>query len=89
MRWLGEAPLVEDNSVRSEASLLVNAGVALRRGPLEYRVDVFNLFDSDDNDIAYLYASRLPGESPGGVDDVHFHPLEPQSVRASVTWHWR
>jgi len=89
LRWLGEAPLIEDNSVRSDDSLLVNAGVALRRGPLEYRVDVFNLFDSSDNDIAYFYASRLPGESSGGVDDVHFHPLEPRSVRASVTWHWR
>ncbi len=89
LRWLGEAPLVEDNSVRSDASLLVNAGVAWRGGPLEYRVDVFNVFDSNDNDIAYFYASRLPGESIGGVEDVHFHPLEPRSVRASVTWHWK
>jgi len=88
LRWLGEAPLVEDNSVRSDASLLVNAGLAWRGGPLEYRVDVFNVFDSNDNDIAYFYASRLPGEPPAGVEDVHFHPLEPRSVRASVTWHW-
>lgn len=89
LRWLDEAPLVEDNSVRSEASLLVNAGVRYRTGAAEWRLDVFNLFDSEDDDIAYLYASRLPGEPVDGVEDIHFHPLEPRSVRASVTWHWR
>lgn len=88
LRWLGEAPLVEDNSVRSEDSLLVNAGVAYRRGSAEFRLDVFNLLDSDDDDIAYFYASRLPGEPLAGVEDIHFHPLEPRSIRGTVTWHW-
>jgi len=89
LRWLGEAPLVEDDSVRSDDSLLVNAGAAYRLRSTEFRLDVFNLFDSDDDDIAYFYGSRLPGEAQAGIDDVHFHPLEPRSVRASVTWHWQ
>ena len=89
LRWLDEAPLVEDDSVRSDASLLVNAGVVYRRGAAEWRLDVLNLFDSDDDDIAYFYASRLPGEPAAGVEDVHFHPLEPRSVRATVTLHWQ
>ena len=89
LRWLDEAPLVEDDSVRSDASLLVNAGVAYRTGPLELRLDVFNLFDSEDDDIAYFYGSRLQGEPLEGVEDIHFHPLEPRSVRATVTWHWQ
>ena len=87
-RYLGESPLVEDNSAVADASLLVNAGIAYRRGPLELRVDAFNLLNSDDNDIAYFYASRLPGEPTGGVEDTHFHPLEPRSVRATMTFHW-
>lgn len=87
LRYLGEAPLVEDNSVRAPDSLLVNAGVGYRLGPAELRVDVFNLFDSDDYDISYFYASRLPGEPAAGVEDIHFHPLEPRTVRASLTWH--
>ena len=87
-RYLGAAPLIEDNSVRSEASLLINAGVGYRMERIEFRFDVFNLLDTDSTDIAYYYASRLPGEALGGVDDVHSHPLEPLTARASVTFHW-
>ncbi len=87
-RYLGSAPLVEDGSVSSGSSFLLNAGVGLRWQDLEFRIDGFNLLDSDDDDIAYYYTSRLPGERLEGVDDVHFHPFEPRMVRASVTVHW-
>ncbi len=87
-RYLGEAPLIEDDSARSPSSFLVNVGGGYRFGNLSLRLDVFNLFDSDDYDIAYFYASRLPGESATGVEDIHFRPLEPRSVRTSVTYHW-
>lgn len=89
LRWLSSAPLVEDDSIRSNASVLVNVGGAYRRGPFEYRLDVFNLLDSSDDDIAYYYASRLAGEPAGGVEDIHLHPLEPRSLRASVTYSWQ
>ena len=46
---------------------------------------LFNLFDRKASDIDYYYASRLPGEPPGGVNDVHFHPVEPRSVRLTLT----
>lgn len=88
LRYLGETPLVEDGSVEAQDSLLVNAGVAYRRGPVEVSLEAFNLLDSDDYDIAYYYASRLSGEPAEGVEDIHFHPLEPRSLRASVTWFW-
>ena len=48
-------------------------------------VDVFNLFDRKASDIDYDYASRLPGEPLQGVDDIHFHPVEPRSVRVTLT----
>jgi hypothetical protein len=88
LRWLSDPPLTEDGSVTAESSLLVNAGVAYRRGPAEARVDIFNLLDSNDDDISYYYASRLDGEPAEGVEDIHFHPLEPRAVRASITYHW-
>jgi hypothetical protein len=44
-------------------------------------LDVLNLLDSDDHDIDYFYPSRLPGEADEGVDDLHFHPVEPRSLR--------
>jgi hypothetical protein len=88
LRYLGEAPLVEDDSIRAEDSLLVNAGLAYRRGPVEYRLEAFNLLDSNDHDISYYYPSRLADEPEEGVADVHFHPLEPRMLRAAVTYHW-
>ena len=48
-------------------------------------LDVFNLFDRKASDIDYYYASRLTGEPAGGVDDIHFHPVEPRSFRLTLT----
>ena len=75
VRYLGEAPLIEDGSVEADSSVLVNAGVGYRTQSIEMRVDMFNVFDSDDQDISYLYTSRLPGEAGPAVEDIHFHPL--------------
>lgn len=88
VRYLGSAPLVEDGSVQSDSSLLVNVGIGYRLESVEFALDVFNLLDSNDDDISYFYSSRLTGEPLGGVDDVHFHPLEPRSARLSVTFSW-
>ena len=87
-RYLGEAPLIEDNSVKSPSSTLVNVGGGYRFGRFGIRLDVFNLLDSNDYDIAYFYASRLEGEPVGGIEDIHFRPLEPRTVRTTFTYHW-
>ena len=87
-RHLGSAPLVEDDSIRSRASWLINAGLAYHFRRVEFRLESFNLLDSRDDDIAYFYASRLAAEPAGGVTDIHFHPLEPRTMRASITMHW-
>ena len=47
-----------------------------------------NLFDREDNDIEYYYTSRMPGGPAAGIDDVHLHPAEPRTIRASVTYYW-
>ena len=76
--------LTEDGGVAADDSLLVNAGLAYGAGKFELRLDAFNLFDTDDNDITYFYSSRLPGEPAAGIEGVHFHPLEPRTIRASL-----
>jgi outer membrane receptor protein involved in Fe transport len=86
LRYFGPRPLIEDNRVRSVASTTFNARVRYaitRRYGLSF--DVFNIFDAAATDVDYFYASRLPGEAPDGVDDVHTHPLEPRAFRASLT----
>jgi len=46
-------------------------------------LEVLNALDSDDHDIDYFYASRLQGEPSEGVEDLHFHPVEPRTVRVT------
>jgi hypothetical protein len=84
-RYFGPRPLAEDNRVRSQSTSLVNArlGYAIAKQVRAY-VDVFNLFDREASDIDYFYTSRLQGEPPEGVNDIHFHPVERRAVRASI-----
>lgn len=91
VRHFGAAPLVEDNSARSSSTTLVNMQLgyewlAFPWGDMIATLDILNLFDSRDNDITYFYPSRLPGEPQEGVEDFHFHPVEPIMLRGSLTW---
>lgn len=84
-RYLGEAPLVEDNSVRTDATLLVNLEAGYRISPRwSVSFEVLNLLNSDDFDITYFYASQLAGESVP-VEDIHFHPVEPRAIRIGIS----
>lgn len=87
-RHFGDRPLIEDGGVRSEASTVLGLMLGYRRDSLDFRVEVLNLLDASDQDIAYYYASRLAGEPAGGVEDVHLHPMEPRTVRAAITWNF-
>ncbi len=84
-RYFGPRPLVEDNSVRSGATSLVNleAGYRLSR-TVRLALDVFNVTNARHSDIDYFYTSRLRGEPPGGVDDVHFHATLPRTARLNL-----
>ena len=84
VRHFGEAPLIEDGSARSEPTTLVNLGAYYEFSRVRIGFDLLNVFGARDNDITYFYASRLPGEPAGGVEDFHFHPVEPRQVRVSA-----
>jgi outer membrane receptor protein involved in Fe transport len=86
LRYFGPRPLIEDDSVRSGASTIVNAQLGWRVArPVKLTLDVFNLLDARVDDIAYHYTSRLPGEPAGGVSGIHFHPAEKRSVRLAAS----
>lgn len=84
-RYFAPRPLEEGGSVESKDSIILNGRVGYRRDNWEVALDILNLLDRDDNDIEYYYESRLPGEA-GGVEDIHFHPVEPRQVRAYALW---
>jgi outer membrane receptor protein involved in Fe transport len=83
-RHFGEAPLVEDDSVRSDPTTVVNLEVGYRLNKrFAVSLAAYNLFDSSDNDITYFYESQLPGEG-APVEDRHFHPVEPRTLRLTL-----
>ena len=86
VRYFGKYPLIEDKSVKSDGSLLVNLRAGREWGRIGAFIDVFNLFDSKDHDVDYFYASRLAGEPPEGVEDIHFHAFQPRGIRASLRY---
>ena len=45
---------------------------------------IYNLLDAKVSDIDYYFASRLPGEPLGGVEDIHVHPAVPRTLRVSL-----
>ena len=84
LRHFGGHPLVEDNSVRGSATSLVNATIGYSLGKPRITASLLNVLGARASDIQYFYASRLAGEPAGGVEDVHFHPVEPRQIRLGV-----
>ena len=93
LRYFGPRPLIEDNTVRSTASALVNLRVGYAFNERwKLTADVFNLLNRRASDIEYFYESRLRGEAlnpdpalNGGYNDIHLHPAEPIAVRVALS----
>ena len=84
LRYFGPRPLMEDNSVRSSASVGLNGRIAYQIDKtLRVELEGYNLANRRDSAIDYYYASRLPGEAQA-VDDIHFHPVESRSLRLTL-----
>ncbi|MFN4352718.1 MAG: TonB-dependent receptor [Hylemonella sp.] len=84
LRYVGARPLVEDDSVRSGDSVLLNLRIGYRLSErTRLSLDIYNLLDRRNNDIEYRYESQLAGEG-ATVSDRHVHPAEPRSLRLTL-----
>jgi outer membrane receptor protein involved in Fe transport len=84
-RYFGPRSLIEDNSVQSKATSLVNLEVGYQPAKnVRVALDVFNVLNSQASDIDYYYATRLPGEPREGVNDFAFHPTLPRTARVAL-----
>ena len=84
-RYFGPRPLIEDDSVRSGSTQLTNLRMGYKIDPKwRLHLDVFNLFDREDSDIEYLYESRAQPTDPA-AEGIHFHPVEPRTLRLTLT----
>ena len=80
-RYFGEVPLIEDRSIKSEGSTYANLALGWLMDDWQVQLDILNIFDSNDHDIDYFYASRLAGEPANGYEDIHYHIFEPRQIR--------
>jgi hypothetical protein len=84
LRHFGPRPLLEDNSVESRSTSIVNGEVGYKFSErIRLRADGFNLLDAKVSDIDYFFESRLRDE-PEPVEDLHFHAAIPRSVRVAL-----
>ncbi|MFT2090177.1 TonB-dependent receptor [Paraglaciecola sp. 2405UD69-4] len=86
VRHFGKRTLDSFNETQSNSFTVVNANAQYQINDWRLDLSVLNVLDSDDHDIDYLYTSRLPGEADEGVEDIHYHPIEPRTVRMGVTY---
>lgn len=85
LRYFGPRPLIEDGSVQSNATSLVNLETGYKVAKnVRLALDVFNLLNARNSDIDYYYGSRLPGEPLVGVNGIHFHPTLPRTARINL-----
>ena len=85
VRYFGPRPLIEDNTIRSRSTTLFNGRIGYNfENGVSVSLDVLNLTNSKSDQIAYAYASRLPGEPAEGLIDRVFHPVEPTAVRLTI-----
>jgi TonB dependent receptor/TonB-dependent Receptor Plug Domain len=83
-RYFGRQPLIEGNSIVAPSSLTYNGRIGWRGRDWEIALDVLNLLDRPNYDIAYYYESQLPGEA-SPVADIHLHPAESRTFRMGFT----
>jgi hypothetical protein len=82
LRHFGDAPLLEDNSIRKDGTTLVNFSLSIPFYDDHLTFEILNLLDAKDNDISYYFESKLADEV-SGIEDIHFHPVESRAFRLS------
>lgn len=85
-RYFGARVLESFDQIKANSTSTVNLGLGYRWDKTTIELEIHNLLDSDEHDIDYYYASRLPGEPAEGIDDLHYHPAEPRTLRAKVEY---
>ena len=83
-RHFGEAPLIEDDSVRSDPTTVVNfeVGPALRQAVLGLAGRLQRLRFGRQRHHIFLREPAVGRGAP--VEDRHFHPVEPRTLRLTV-----
>jgi outer membrane receptor protein involved in Fe transport len=86
LRYVGPFPLSSDNAIRGPGYKEVNGDLGYSAGGgWDFSLDLFNILNEHAYGAEFWYPDRLPGEPAEGVADKHVHPMEPFSLRFSVS----
>lgn len=85
-RYFGARVLESFNEIKADSTSTVNFGIGYQWDSINIELELHNLLDTDAHDIDYYYASRLAGEPEEGVEDLHYHPVEPRTLRAKLEY---
>ena len=94
MTYLGVRNLTENRTVKAPSWLVFDLTeryqlpIKLSHGRLEAFLFVQNLFDSNWEGATFAFASRLPNEPAGGVQDIHFVPGNPRFFMGGMAWYF-
>ncbi len=84
-RYLGERPLIEDESVTAQDYFIMDAVINYRKPSYEIGLSIENIFDQKWREAVFYDSSQLQGEA-APVDDVHFTPGTPFLAKLSFTY---
>jgi hypothetical protein len=84
LRHFGDVPLDPSGVFRAGNTSIVNLGAGYQQKKYKLEVDIFNIFDSTANDIAYAYQYAYPAGASQQIG-IMKHPVEPRMVRATFT----
>jgi hypothetical protein len=86
VRYLGQFPLTPDDKVTGAGYVEVNIdGSYMLENGWKAGLGLYNILDSHGDAAEFWYRDRLPAEPAAGIADLHVHPLEPPSVRFTIT----
>jgi hydrogenase/urease accessory protein HupE len=84
LRHFSNVPLDESGTFWAGSTSIVNLGAGYQHKIFKVELDVFNIFGSVANDIAYAYDNAYPaGAEP--QYGIMKHPVEPRMVRGTIT----
>jgi outer membrane receptor protein involved in Fe transport len=85
-RYLGREPLSSDNQVQGSGYGEWNGDVRYFIGDKwNVGLGLYNILGVRANAADFWYIDRLRGEPADGVADVHSHPIEPRTVRVTLS----
>ena len=84
LRHFSDMPLDSSGTFWSGSTSVVNLGAGYKQKKYKLEIDLFNIFNSTANDIAYAYQYAYPAGTTSQTG-IMKHPVEPSMVRATVT----